>query len=226
MTIGAALVIIAILYLIDKHNLWKKAAAVCLITLAVALVGLAGYYGWQKWQERKVQAKAKTDLESQWQVVSEEPNWNIPPPKDYVPDNVSEAILYPIKADDKVKTDAWAWYRDSSCIVLGDPTLSPTHVTHKNQSLLGRYDLFSFDSYDPKWMSDIALPQEVKRGLWNAKVAECRLHPGAKDVKACLDRATGAVDIGPDPEKWAQYLTSCGPKMEMIYLKSETEQKK
>jgi hypothetical protein len=25
-------------------------------------------------------------------------------------------------------------------------------------------------------------------------------------VKACLDRATGAVDLGPDPENGAQYF--------------------
>jgi hypothetical protein len=220
MTIGAALVIIAILYLIDKHNLWKRSAAVCLIILAITLLGFAGYYGWQRWQERKAQAKAEADLESQWEVVSEEPNWNIPdPPKGFVPESVSEAILYPLKIADKVKTDAWVWYRDSSCVIVGDPATSPTHVLHKN-------DLFRFDSFDARWMRDIALPQEVKRGLWNAKVAECGLQPGQKNVKACLDRATGTVDVGPDPEKFAQYLTSCGPNMEMIYLKSGTEQKK
>ncbi len=64
MTIGTALVIIAILYLIDKHNLWKRAAALCVIALAVALVGFAGYYGWQKLQERKARAKAEAHLQS------------------------------------------------------------------------------------------------------------------------------------------------------------------
>src|ERR1700729_2472592 len=123
MTIGTALVIIAILYLIDKHNLWKRAAAVCLITLAVAVVGFAGYYGWQRLQEKRARAKAQAELESQWQVVAEEPNWNmLPPPKGYILDSdVSYAILYPLKADQKMKTDAWKWYQDSSCAVMGGP---------------------------------------------------------------------------------------------------------
>jgi hypothetical protein len=210
MTIGTALVIIAILYLIDKHNLWKKAVAVCLVALAITLLGFAGYYGWQKWQQRKVQAKAEKELESQWQVVSGGPSL----PNGYVLENVSEAILYPLKADDEVKAAARAWYSDSSCAIVGSSTPPTTHVLHKDI-------LFSFDSYDPAWMRDIALPPEMKRALWNAKVAECRLHPGEKLVKACLDRATGAVDVGP----WVQYMTSCEPKREMVYLNSEPEAK-
>jgi hypothetical protein len=42
-TIGTALVIIAILYLIDKYHLWKKTAVACLVVLAVAVVGFTGY---------------------------------------------------------------------------------------------------------------------------------------------------------------------------------------
>lgn len=220
MTIGTALVIIAILYLIDKHNLWKRAVAACLITFALALVGFAGYYGWQRVQEKRARAKAEAELESQWQAVAEEPNWNmLRPPKGYILDSdVSYAILYPLKADQKMKTDAWKWYQDSGCAVMGSPGLS----SPQQNRIVHERDLFSFDSYDPRWMSTISLPLEAKRALWSAKVAECRLQPGVKGVKACLDRATGEIDNGP----WVKYATSCGPKQEMIYLNRGSDETK
>jgi hypothetical protein len=215
MTIGTALIIIAILYLIDKHNLWKRVAAVCLITLAVALVGFAGYYGWHTFQERKARVKAEAQLESQWQVVSEEPNWNmLPPPKGYTIDSdAAYVILYPVNADQNTKTGVWKWYQDLACISIGGST-SRMGIAHMPAVVGG--SIFGLDSYDPRWMSDIGLPQEVKRALWNAKVAECRLQAGAKGVKACLDRATGEIDDGP----WVKYATSCGPKREILYLNS------
>jgi len=205
MTIGTALVIIAILYLIDKHNLWKRFAIVCLTALAVTLGVAAGYYAWQTWQERKDQAKVQAELKAQW--VDWEPTWSAPPPpKGFSFDDVAEDILYPVKAEDNVKTDAWKWYRDSGCVSDNPPPAAMTGVLHNP-------DLFILGSYDPKWMSSIALPPEVKRALWSAKVAECRLQPGAKKIQACLDRATGNVLVIPNPAK------SCAP-LEMVLLNS------
>ena len=244
MTIGTALVIIAILYLIDKHNLWKKAAAVFLIALAVGLVSFAGYHGWKrlqesherravpaegeaantekhdeidlsaglvpKWNIPESQRKAQAASESQWKVVSEEPIWNLPsPPKDFISEDVSYAVLYPIKADEKAKTDAWVWYRASKCVIVGDPQQSANYVLHER-------DLFSFESYDPRWLKGISLGEEVKRALWSARVKECQLPRESKNVRACLDRATGMIDAR--SKVGALSLTSCGPKREMIYL--------
>jgi hypothetical protein len=215
MTIGTALVILAVLYLIDKYGLWKRAAAICGIVLSVSAVGVGFYYGYQKWQERKAQAA----LESQWSPVPEPndtstgavPRWDtLRPPKDYVLTDVSEAILYPVNADQDAKTAAWTWYHNSDCVSVGSPNGPPTHVLH------GR-ELFNFASFDPRWMSGLALPPEVKKSLWNARVAECRLSPDQKDVKACLDKATGVIEV--DAE-WAQYLTSCGALRDMVYLSS------
>jgi hypothetical protein len=82
--------------------------------------------------------------------------------------DVSEAILYPLNEDQNAKTDAWVWYRDSSCASVGGPASPPTHVLHKG-------DVFSINSYDPRWMSGIALPLKVKRTLWNAHRCTIRL---------------------------------------------------
>jgi hypothetical protein len=220
MTIGTALVIIAILYLIDKHNLWKRAAAVFLIALAVALVGFAGHYGWRRLQE----SHRRTAVPAEGEAANTEkhneidlsagliPRWNIPsPPRGFISDDAAVAVLDPIKADENAKTEAWAWYRDSKCVIvrpIGGPQQTVTHVLHER-------DLFSFESYDPRWLKGVSLGEEVKRALWNAKVKECQLPPGSKNVRACLDRATGTIDADP---RWADYLTSCGPKREMIYL--------
>lgn len=223
MTIGTALVIIAILYLIDRHHLWKKAVVACLIVLTVALIGFSGYYGWQKLQETRA---AKAEQEITARTAKDKsidlsaglvPDWTVsPPPNGYVSEDVAYAILYPLKTNATVRTDAWVWYRDSWCGVIGAPAQFPDRIGHE-------HDLFSLESYDARWMKDISLAQEVKRALWSAKVAECRLPPDSKEVRACLDRVTGTVEV--DPE-WAQYLTGCGPKREMIFLNRGTGGKK
>lgn len=140
------------------------------------------------------------------------PRWDtLRPPKDYVLTDVSLAILYPINVDENVKTGAWTWYRNSTCAWVGGG-LGFDVILHGS-------DIFKFDSFDDRWMSDLVLPLEVKKALWNARVAECRLSSDKKGVKACLDRATGVIEV--DAE-WAQYLTSCGPHREMVYLSSRS----
>lgn len=178
-----------------------------------------------KWQEKKrAEAeqsphKAQVVLEPQGKS-REEPNWRIPaPPEGFISEDVSYAILRPVNAEEKEKTDAWKWYRDSDCGSLASASGPTTSVIHGDE-------LFDFNSYDPRWMKDIALPQEAKHALFNARVAECRLRPGAKNIRACLNRATGQVDVGVDPEKWSRYLTSCGPKREMVYLSGDPEEMK
>jgi len=214
-TIGTALVVIAVLYFIDKYQLWKKAALVCLIVLGVALVGGSGYYGWHIWQERKAQAA----LESQWKVVDEKPDWDIPsPPAGFVLEDASYAILFPIKADREAKTDAWEWYRSSKCVAVGD--------ARKVNAVLHDTDLLSFESFDDRWLKEVTLASEVKLALWSAKVKECQLPAGSKNVKACLDRQTGTIasqfsDLPPGAQ-----LVSCGPKQELIYLNSDSGTKK
>ena len=137
MTIGTALVIIAVLFLIDKYQLWKKAAIICAIATAVTLLSVAGYYGWAKWQQMKEQASDNSYAE----VGSlKPPDWSIAaPPKDYIFDDVAFAILYPIKADQDAKTEAWTWYHNSSCAKLDS--------AESNRIVHGQ-DIFSLESYD------------------------------------------------------------------------------
>jgi hypothetical protein len=84
--------------------------------------------------------------------------------------------------------------------------------------------LFSLETYDDKWLTGTSLPAEVKRALWSAKVGECRLPAGSKDVTACLDRERGTV-TGNWFADFGGTLVSCAPKQEMIYLNSKAEQK-
>lgn len=217
MTIGTALVIIAILYFIDKHHLWKRAALVCLIVLIAALMGFSGYYGWQRMRESRAAnetlgpRKSKMDLSAG--IV---PDWTIPlPPKGFIPDDVAFAILYPIKADAALKTDAWTWFRNSECAIGGNPSSPADSIAHDS-------DLFNLESYDARWMKDISLPQEVRRALWAAKAKECQLPPGSQDVPACLNRAKGTVEEYP----WVTYGGNCSPGEEKVLLSDEPEAKK
>jgi len=53
MSIGIALIVIFILYLIDKHNLWRQAAKVGAgLVVLVILIG-SGIFGWQEFKSRR-----------------------------------------------------------------------------------------------------------------------------------------------------------------------------
>lgn len=53
MSIGYALIVIFVLYLIDKHNHWRQAALIGGGLIALAAVGLGSVYGWQEYQSRQ-----------------------------------------------------------------------------------------------------------------------------------------------------------------------------
>ncbi len=78
-------------------------------------------------------------------------------------EDVAYAILYPVKAKQTAKTEAWTWYRDSSCVTLDDSPQTNRAV------LLHGSDLFSVKAYDDRWLKDTDLPLNVKRALWSAK---------------------------------------------------------
>jgi hypothetical protein len=84
MTIGTALVIIAVLYLIDRHNLWKRAAQglLGLVLLTVLVVG--GWYGVSEYQTWHLGRDIKT-AQSLGLCAAETPV--LPPPAGYVLDH-------------------------------------------------------------------------------------------------------------------------------------------
>jgi hypothetical protein len=61
MTLGIALVLIFILYLIDKNHVWRQAAKVVIALVILGVLVIAGFFGWMKyaaWQEAKAAQKA------------------------------------------------------------------------------------------------------------------------------------------------------------------------
>lgn len=59
MALGIALILIFVLYLIDKHNQWRPAVKLTLALTALAILGLAGLFGWQEygtWQTARQKA--------------------------------------------------------------------------------------------------------------------------------------------------------------------------
>ncbi len=48
MTLGIFLLLIFVLYLIDKHNLWRRTAKVAIWFAVISLLGLGGIYGWKR----------------------------------------------------------------------------------------------------------------------------------------------------------------------------------
>ena len=57
MTLGYALIVVFVLYLIDKHNRWRQAAKIVAGLIVLAIVGIGGVYGWSRYRE--VQAENK-----------------------------------------------------------------------------------------------------------------------------------------------------------------------
>ncbi len=51
MTLGLALILIFILYLIDKHSRWREAAKIVAGLVILSILGLGGFYGWTKYDE-------------------------------------------------------------------------------------------------------------------------------------------------------------------------------
>lgn len=57
MTLGFFLLLIFILYLIDKHNRWRQAIKITIGLVVFGLLGIGGLFGWQKYQEMQVERR-------------------------------------------------------------------------------------------------------------------------------------------------------------------------
>ena len=68
MTIGIAIVIAMVLYLIDRNKVWKQAAKIVGGLTLLAILGVAGIFGWLKydsWQTERKELAAKATLDQE-----------------------------------------------------------------------------------------------------------------------------------------------------------------
>ena len=65
MTLGVAILLATILYLIDKNKVWKQAAKVTLVLVIVGVLGVAGLYGWSKFSDWRQQKKEQAEAAAQ-----------------------------------------------------------------------------------------------------------------------------------------------------------------
>jgi hypothetical protein len=57
MTIGIAIVIAMVLYLIDRNKVWRQTAKIAAALILLAVLGVAGIFGWQKFSDWRMARK-------------------------------------------------------------------------------------------------------------------------------------------------------------------------
>lgn len=96
MTLGIALILIFVLYLIDKHNRWRQAIKITIGLVILGILGVGGLFGWQKyetWQEAKQEAQrvaeeAKQVAQKQAELAKACKDWEDKHPIGSPPDKV------------------------------------------------------------------------------------------------------------------------------------------
>ncbi len=73
MTLGIALVLIFILYLIDKHNRWRIAAKLTAGLIVLCILAVGAFYGWSKYEDdqtEKRNAAYRTKMQPVWDCTA------------------------------------------------------------------------------------------------------------------------------------------------------------
>jgi type II secretory pathway pseudopilin PulG len=68
MALGIALILIFVLFLIDKHNRWRQAIKITVALIILAILGVGGLFGWQEyetWQSAKQEAQREAEQAKQ-----------------------------------------------------------------------------------------------------------------------------------------------------------------
>jgi hypothetical protein len=103
MTLGTALIVVAVLFLIDKHNLWKRAGQVVLALVALTILVGGGWFVWNI----HVEKQNATNYKAAHEAV-------IPTPPDgsaIVPVDPYASIAQPIQQHTPAQPD----YQDIAC---------------------------------------------------------------------------------------------------------------
>ena len=73
MALGIALLLIFILYLIDKHNRWRQAVKLTVGLAVLGFLGIGGFYVWQKYDDyrtEKEQASYQAKMQPVWDCAA------------------------------------------------------------------------------------------------------------------------------------------------------------
>jgi hypothetical protein len=69
--LSIALVLIFVLYLIDKHDAWRGATKIVGAFVALAVVFAAGIYGWGKYEDRRIAKEHEANVKACMKSLSE-----------------------------------------------------------------------------------------------------------------------------------------------------------
>jgi uncharacterized membrane protein YsdA (DUF1294 family) len=69
--LSIALVLIFVLYLLDKHSAWKGAAKIAAALVGLLLLGGAGIYGWAKYEDWRAAKKREADVTACIKTITE-----------------------------------------------------------------------------------------------------------------------------------------------------------
>ncbi len=61
MSLGIALLLIFLLYLVDEHDLWRDVARATLVPVALVVVGIGGWYAWGKYRDLRRERRIAAD---------------------------------------------------------------------------------------------------------------------------------------------------------------------
>lgn len=69
MTLGTAIIVVAVLYLIDKHNRWEIAAKVAVAAGLLAATGVGGYKGFERYRDWQIDRYISQRVEMKRKIV-------------------------------------------------------------------------------------------------------------------------------------------------------------
>lgn len=69
--LSIALVLIFVMWLIDKHNVWRQTGKLALTVIVVGLVAGSSFYGWTKYRDWKAEKDALIEKEKYKAAVKE-----------------------------------------------------------------------------------------------------------------------------------------------------------